>query len=664
MCGIAGYLDGARQTNTEGLYAITERMTTVLAHRGPDSKGAWADAGSGIALGHRRLSIIDLSPAGHQPMLSADSRYVMVFNGEVFNHRALRERLDHEHPGLAFRGHSDTEVMLAAISCWGLQAAVKQFIGMFAFALWDRQERVLHLVRDRLGIKPLYYGWVGKVLVFGSELKALRVCDGFAGAVNHDVLALYFRLGYVPAPYSIYRDIYKLTPGCILSVRAADPSARTQAVPFWTVDEVAQRGLAEPFTGTEQDAVDHLDALLRDAVKLRMEADVPLGAFLSGGVDSSTVVAMMQAQSTRPVRTFCIGFQEAAYDESRHAQAVARHLGTDHVELRATPQEAMDVIPRLPALYDEPFADASQIPTFLVSRLARQSVTVSLSGDGGDELFYGYTRYHTNQAFSRALRWMPGIVRRGVAGAVSAIPTRVLDGTLGWMAPTLRKYGGGGGSVGDNLHQIADMLAPRTSAELYVRQLSRWKNPTDLVTGAHEPLTALTDLKRQASLPDGVRRMMFADSLTFLPDDILVKVDRASMGVSLEARVPILDHRVFEFAWSLPLALRAQHRQGKWILREVLARYVPRELIERPKMGFAVPVGAWLRGPLKDWAEALLDRKRLADSGLINPEPVLRTWADHVSGKRDGYHELWAVLMFQAWQQNASAEQTSVPPSP
>jgi asparagine synthase (glutamine-hydrolysing) len=645
MCGISGFLDTSRRRGTDELRDIVLGMASTLRHRGPDDSGAWVDAATGIALGHRRLSILDLSPLGHQPMHSASGRYAISFNGEIYNFKALRSEL--EDLGHMFRGHSDTEVMLASFSQWGIHQAVKRFNGMFAFALWDREARLLHLARDRFGEKPLYYGWMGRTFLFGSELKALRAHPDFKADMDRDVLALYFRHGYIPAPYSIYRGVSKVLPGTVLTMTPETSSPPT-VTPYWSVRAVAEQGSANPFTGNEAEAIARLDELLRDAVKLRMEADVPLGAFLSGGVDSSTIVALMQAQSAEPVRTFSIGFQEAAYNEATHAKAVAKHLGTAHTELYVTSEEAMAVIPRIPTLYDEPFADSSQIPTFLVSQLARRDVTVSLSGDAGDELFAGYNTYFWGLRVWNHIGWMPRSLRALSAGGLTMLSPASWEALFRIIERILPKHFRQR-NLGLKLRTIADLLSADCGETLYRAILTYWEAPASLVIGASEPLTPLTDRTQWGHLPDLLGRMMYTDARMYLPDDILVKVDRASMGVSLEARVPLLDHRVAEFAWQLPVSMKIRDGRGKWILRQVLSRYVPTGLIDRPKMGFGVPIDTWLRGPLKEWAEALLDEKRLKEQGLLNPDLIRGKWVEHLSGKANWAPHLWGVLMFQAW---------------
>jgi asparagine synthase (glutamine-hydrolysing) len=655
MCGIAGILG----SSDPELSAPVQRMVSAIRYRGPDDSGVWCDQAVGLALGHARLSILDLSPEGHQPMVSASGRYVISYNGEVYNFAELRTEL--EHTGAKFRGHSDTEVMLAAFEEWGIEKAVQRFVGMFAFALWDRERRTLSLVRDRIGIKPLYFGWTGKTFLFGSELKALRAYKGFHPEIDRGALTSFMRGGYVPAPLSIYKHVYKLSAGCLLTVGekeieaaegfSADPDslhATWKPIRYWSAKESAEVGCAAPFKGSEVEAINHLDGLLRHAVGLRMIADVPLGAFLSGGIDSSLVVALMQAQNSRPVRTFTIGFHETDYNEAIHAKKVAEHLGTDHTELYVSPEQAQAVIPRLPAMYDEPFADSSQIPTFLVSELARRHVTVALSGDGGDELFAGYNRYFWGRRLWRYLDRMPPSIRSGLAGGITSLsPATWADffKRFGRFLPTVAK-------PGDKLHKLAALLALPDPDAMYLGMISLWEDPAEVVVQGMEPLTPVTDRANWASLPDFTMRMMYLDLVTYLPDDILVKVDRASMAVSLEARVPLIDHRVVEFAWQIPLSMKIkQEGEGKWLLRRVLDRYVPRQLIERPKMGFGVPIDSWLRGPLREWAESLLDAHRLEREGYFHSGPIRQRWAEHLSGKRNWQYALWNVLMFQAWNE-------------
>jgi len=656
MCGIAGIWDVSHGLTAEDGRAAVRRMTDALNYRGPDDDGHFQDVAAGVALGHRRLSVIDLSPEGHQPMSSASGRYVIVFNGEVYNHRSLRREL--VPLGATFRGHSDTEVMLAAIEHWGLEQAVKRFVGMFAFALWDRRERSLSLVRDRLGIKPLYYGWIGSLFVFGSELKALRQCPGFANPVDRDALCLLLRHNYIAAPYAIYQGIRKLQPGTSLTVtsdmaasRADAAALAAKALIYWSARDVAEAGVADRMRLSDADATDELERLLRDAVALRMEADVPLGAFLSGGVDSSLVVALMQAQAARPVKTFSIGFREKGYDEAVHARAVARHLGTEHHELYVTAQDALSVVPRLPAMFDEPFSDASQIPTFLLSRLARSQVTVSLSGDGGDELFGGYERYFKARDIERCLDWMPARMQRYAARSLSqraSFYESLLAGANRCVPARMRLK-----RPRSKIGVLAGMLEAGPQEQRYRLLMSHLRDPAMAVLHAKEPPTELSDPGLGPEVREVFERMMYSDLVTYLPGDILTKVDRASMAVSLEARVPLLDHRVVEFAWRVPMHQKVRGREGKWLLRQVLYRHVPRQLIDRPKKGFGVPMGAWLRGPLRDWAESLLDPRRLREEGYFEPEYVRALFADHVAGRVNEGGRLWDVLMFQAWLEQA-----------
>ncbi len=648
MCGIGGILD-YRPTSGKALEEMCDAMGEAISHRGPDDRGIWADADAGIGLAHRRLSILDLSIEGHQPMRSACGRYVVVYNGEIYNFAELRGML--ERAGAQFRGHSDTEVLLAGIVNWGLQETISRANGMFAIAVWDRQERALYLVRDRLGQKPLYYGWIGSQFAFASELKAFAVLPGFSRELNRDALTLFLRHGYIPEPWCIWRGLNKLMPGTFLRMTPEDVATRAlpSPMPYWTLAETAQAG-AVNLIADEQEAEERLDALLRDAVRLCMVSDVPLGAFLSGGIDSSLVVALMQAQSNRPVRTFTIGFGEDQYDEAAHARTVARHLGTEHTELYVNERDARAVIPCLPTYYDEPFADSSQIPTYLVSRLARANVTVSLSGDGGDELFAGYNRYVWGANLARTIETVPTSLRRLSAAAMCAIPVRAWDGLAGLLPRQLRPP-----QSGDKVHKLAGIIGASSREAAYWRLTSLWQNPGSIVKRSIEPTTVLADPSLWPCTGSFMQDMMLLDAQTYLPGDILTKVDRASMAVALEARVPLLDHRVVELAWRIPIDLKLRDGTGKWILRKVLDRYIPRELIDRPKMGFGVPIGSWLRGDLKEWAESLIDEGRLRREGFFEEKPIRAMWEEHLAGRRNWQHQLWTVLMFQSWHETWAA---------
>ncbi len=636
MCGIAGYW-GRSSPDA----AVAERMASRLAHRGPDDAGVWLDEATGIALAHRRLSIIDLSTAGRQPMRSPCGRFVMVYNGEIYNHLELRAELDAGGDGYPWRGHSDTETLLAAVSRWGTRGALERFNGMFAFALWDAEQRSLTLARDRMGEKPLYYGHLGDTLVFASELKALAVHPSWRGDVDRDALTLFLRHNYIPAPHSIYQGIAKLPPGHCLTLR--NPGDDVAPECYWDLAEVAAQGAAGG-GGDAGPMADELDALLRDSVRRRMMADVPLGAFLSGGIDSSTVAALMQAESSRPIRTFSIGFTESRFDEAPHARAVADHLGTDHTELYVSPEDALAVIPRLPKIYDEPFSDSSQIPTVLICELARRHVTVSLSGDGGDELFYGYGRYRTGARAWGVLSRTPGVLRRLSARALAGTPTRALQRVAGRLPG-----GAAAARFVDRLPKLAPLVLSESGEALYRELVSHEKAPEQLVPGATEPDTPLSATEMLPELPGLQERMMYLDMLTYLPGDILAKVDRASMAASLEVRVPLLDHRLVEMAWRVPTAFKYRAGEGKWLLRQVLHRYVPRHLLDRPKMGFGVPMEQWLRGPLADWTEDLLNPLRMRDEGYLDPRPIQVMWHEHRSGRRRWHYYLWDLLMFQAW---------------
>ena len=634
--------------STAELTGSVRSMVASIRYRGPDDSGVWCDERAGIGLGHARLSVLDLSPEGHQPMVSSSGRYVLSYNGEVYNFVELRFEL--EVAGQKFHSHSDTEVMLAAFEEWGIGKAVQRFVGMFAFALWDRVERQLTLVRDRLGEKPLYYGWCGKTFLFGSELKALCAHPSWRGDINRAVLASYMRYGYVPLPHSIYQGICKLLPGTCLKISADDqPGHMPVPITYWSARKVATQ---EPITGlSDAAATDALDSLLRQVVGRQMISDVPLGAFLSGGIDSSTIVALMQCQSSRPVRTFSIGFSESDYDEARYAKLVAAHLGTDHTELYLSAEAALSVIPRLPEIYDEPFGDSSQIPTHLVAALARKHVTVALSGDGGDELFGGYNRYFWGRSIWNRIGSVPQGVRHGVGRMMTVLSPASWD-RIGRLLPRRLRQP----TLGDRIHKLASVIDVDGPDELYRRLVSQHREPGSLIVGANEsPIWA--DAEATAfNRSNFTERMMYQDLVGYLTDDILTKVDRAAMAVSLETRVPMLDHHLVEFAWRLPLAMKIRDGQGKWLLRQVLDRYVPRELIDRPKQGFGIPLDTWLRGPLREWAEELLDEHRLRREGYFHPAPIREKWNEHLSGRRNWQYWLWNVLMFQAW---LSAKQSS-----
>jgi asparagine synthase (glutamine-hydrolysing) len=692
MCGFSGFITTDDRVLTRA-GAIVKKMALAIKHRGPDDAGVWVEASSGIALGFRRLSILDLSSAGHQPMLSSSGRFALTFNGEIYNHNDLRESLSasiicqQAHP---WRGHSDSETLLACIEAWGLEKTLQKTVGMFAIALWDKQMRTLHLVRDRFGEKPLYYGWVKTegsnepAFVFGSELKALRAYPGFSNLVSREALALYMRFTYVPAPYSIYQNIFKLEPGCMLTfntningylgqgnklldtplvpnvlsapLRPSNVKGNLRMHRWWSLASVVEVG-AENQISSEKEALETLEQHLKDAVRVQSLADVPLGAFLSGGVDSSCIVALMQAQSSKPVKTFTIGFEEAGFDESPHAKAVALHLGTDHNEFFVSAKQAQEVIPELPTIYDEPFADSSQIPTHLVCKAARQQVAVALSGDAGDELFGGYNRYFWGPRIWSRLAWMPYPARQALGIAIQAIPTTgwdALSRPVNAVLPSSKNFI----RAGDRAHKLAMRLGRvHNLDDFYNSLVSEWQDPAQIVKGngweigvnLQLPASLLNDALPAVGVKQQQLRMMYRDSMTYLPDDILCKVDRAAMANSLETRVPFLDHRVAGLAWRLPLNMKIRDGQGKWALRQVLFKYVPKELIDRPKAGFAIPVGQWLRGPLRDWAEALLDEKRLNLEGYFYPKPIREKWLQHLTGRYDHTPSLWAVLMFQSW---------------
>jgi asparagine synthase (glutamine-hydrolysing) len=703
MCGFGGFIttDTVVLSHAE---AQAKQMALAIQHRGPDDAGVWADVSAGIALGFRRLSILDLSSAGQQPMSSASERFVMTFNGEIYNHTDLRDLLRAEQlstPAQPWRGHSDSETLLACFEAWGMEETLQKTVGMFAIALWDTQTRTLHLARDRFGEKPLYYGWAsststaGSTFVFGSELKALRAYPGFHNSVSREALALYMRFTYVPAPFSIYQNIFKLEPGCMLSIHADTSTninaalsqagklleaAHVQSVPtaplaplrppaaqgglrmhrWWSLASVVEAG-AQNQISSEEEALETLELRLKEAVRMQSLADVPLGSFLSGGVDSSCIAALMQAQASSPVKTFTVGFEEAEFDESPHARAVAEHLGTEHNEFFVSAKHAQEVIVELPTMYDEPFADSSQIPTHLVCKAARQKVKVALTGDAGDELFGGYNRYLWAPRIWSRLAWLPYPARQALGVVIRAVPTAgwdALSRPVNALLPSSKNFG----RAGDRAHKLAAHLGNvHNLDDLFKSLVSEWQDPAQVVKWAGdesgdqaggllpEPSSMLSDPWPVAGVEQHQLRMMYRDCTTYLPDDILCKVDRAAMAASLETRAPFLDHRVAELAWQLPLNMKIRNGQGKWALRQVLYKYVPKDLIDRPKAGFAIPIGQWLRGPLKDWAEALLDEKRLELEGYFHPKPIRDKWLQHLTGRFDHSPSLWTVLMFQSW---------------
>ena len=638
MCGITGFLDLRRATPASVLERTVRGMADSLIHRGPDEGGAWVDEGAGVAFGHRRLSIVDLTAAGRQPMRSRSGRFILSYNGEIYNAEELRAELGSGH---AWQGHSDTEVLTEAIATWGLEAAISKCIGMFALAVFDRETRTLSLARDRFGKKPLYWSRQGSLFLFGSELRALRAHPEFRADLNRDGLVGYVRRGYYLGPDTVYASVGQLKPGHILTVLA---EGQVTQCPYWSLVREIKLARADPFSGSDAEATDALEAGLTDAVSRRMVADVPIGAFLSGGYDSSTVVALMQQVSARPVRTFSIGFHEGDYNEAPFARAVAAHLKTDHTEFEVTARETLDVIAHLADIYDEPFADSSQIPTFLVAKLARQHVSVALSGDGGDELFAGYNRYHLGETLRRRMALLPRSVRGALGRGLKATRPETLDRLGGFIPARLRPP-----YLGDKLHKFAGVMALDESG-VYRQLTSQWPQPEGVVIGGRERMWPQPDPRLEALLPNAVERMQYHDTLGYLPGDILTKVDRASMAVSLEVRAPLLDHRVAALAWSLPMALKIRNGDAKWILRQVLYRHVPPALVDRPKAGFGIPVGAWLRAELRDWAEDLLDEPSLRAAGIFNPAPIRKLWSQHLAGVRNNHAPLWTILMFEAWR--------------
>ena len=646
MCGINGFYSKSSSTFNN----IIVKMNSAISHRGPNTNGTWLDKNSGIVFGHQRLSIIDLSVAGNQPMRSSSERFILTYNGEIYNYLEIRKELEKNNSHIKWSGNSDTEVLLEAIDFWGIEITLQKIDGMFAFGLWDQKNRSLTLARDRIGEKPLYFGWQGrgdnKVFLFSSELKSLKVHPEFNKEISRDAIALQLRHNCIPAPYSIYRNIYKLLPGHFLQLSQNDlknsllPSSKI----YWSLAETAIKGCDKQFSLSEKDVQKDLDKNLRLSVKKQMVSDVPLGVFLSGGIDSTTIAALMQLQSNKPIKTFTIGFDEGDYDEAKYAKRIAKHLGTNHTELYISPKKAMEVIPKIPSIYDEPFSDSSQIPTFLVSQLAKQQVKVALSGDGGDELFCGYNRHVISKKFSNIFRLTPLSFRKIISSGLHSISPQ------GWskiskLLPGLNNYS----NFGDKIHKFGYALEAKTLHDLYYMLRSHWQNPTEVVIGSKEPGTLLTQFKPKLDMLNAQQQMMVLDALTYLPDDILVKIDRASMASSLETRAPFLDHKLIEYVWKIPHDLKFRKGQVKWVLKKILSQYVPSNLIERPKMGFEIPLDAWLRGSLKDWAESLLSEKRLIQENYFNAKLIRDKWEEHLSGKQNWQYLLWNVLMFQAW---------------
>jgi len=659
MCGIAGYIsdDGASDFKTN-----TQNMLDALKHRGPDDSGVWLDSKSGVALGHRRLSVLETSNAGSQPMTSSCGRYVIVFNGEIYNHLSVRDELKKlntsdlsnlSNANFHWRGGSDTETLLESISKFGLKKALKTSVGMFAFALWDIENKTLSLGRDRFGEKPLFYGWNRGQFVFASELKALQKIPKFNNPINRDALSLYFQFTNIPSPHSIFEDIYKLEPGHFLILKRNELSKKIiQISPYWSLINEAEKSQKNIILN-EDKAIKMVDSQLRKTLSEQSIADVPLGAFLSGGIDSSLIASLLQSQSDKPIQTFTVGFDEKAYDESIYADAVARHLGTDHHEIRVTSKDAINVIEKLPNLYDEPFSDSSQIPTFLICQAARQNVTVALSGDGGDELFGGYNRYFWGPVLWNRIKWLPFPVRKILGNMIKLISIDNWNRGNNFLFRSDAIP-----NLGHKAHKFSNSIKRVNSFNsLFLRLVSEWLEEDKLVIGAKDLPTKFDNINTIKDYqPESI--MMLIDSLTFLPDDILTKVDRASMGVSLETRAPFLDHRLAELAWRLPQDMKMRGKEGKWILRQLLDKHVPRKLFERPKAGFAIPIGEWLRGPLREWAEALLERSLLREQGFLDVDLVHKYWNEHLRGDVDWGGRIWSILVFQAWleRQNQGLE--------
>ena len=654
MCGIAGLIDAKGRRAPDANRRLAQAMADAIRHRGPDGSGVWGDGEAGVWLSHRRLAIIDLTEAGAQPMATPDGRGHLTYNGEAYNAPDLRPDL--EAAGYAFRGHSDTEVILYGCQYWGVAETARRLTGMFAFAYWDARDRKLWLVRDRLGKKPIYWMNRGGSFAFASELRPLLLHPEAPRGIDRSSVAEYLRTLYVAAPHSIIDGVHKLEPGGILTFEPA--SGRVTTERYWSLDREVARAQADPFCGTPEDAVSEAERLLDDSTRIRLMSDVPLGAFLSGGIDSSTIVALMQKHSAGATRTFSIGYRDSEYDEARHAEQIAAHLGTDHTTFYLEPDDALAVVPELPRIFDEPFADASQIPTYMVSRLARQHVTVALTGDGGDEVFAGYNRHAAAGGLLGRLGRLPGPVRAAMAGTMTSLSPNQWQSLLRIVPGRVRPR-----AVGEKLHKLAPLLRLK-GRDQYRRLISQWPDPAAIARGGGERPGPIDDEGLDALLPDRVAEMRYLDLVTYLPGDILTKVDRASMAVSLETRAPLLDHRLVEFSFRLPSSIHLRGGQTKWVLRQILERHVPRSLYDRPKMGFGVPIDSWLRGPLRDWAEDLLGERRLRDQGLLRPEPVRDLWRQHLSGRVNAQYQIWGVLMLNAWIDAYSAELTGAAPAP
>lgn len=653
MCGFAGFYTSSKISFDQRQTHLV-RMSNSLAHRGPDGEGFWIDEHSGIALSHRRLAIIDLSPYGQQPMSSPSKRYIMVFNGEIYNYQTLKKEIDDfpQEVPISWKGNSDTEVMLAAFDIWGIKKAVEKLNGMFAFAVWDLKEQNLYLGRDRIGEKPLYYGWCGDSFLFGSELKSLKAHPSFDPTLNPQAIDAFLKYNYIPTPSSIYKSIYKLTPGTLVCLNSKHFQEKSIPSPFayWSLQEIALQGVHQPTTFSETEAIEHLDILLNKSVQQQMVADVPLGAFLSGGIDSSLIVSLMQHQSSLPIKTFTIGFQQADMNEAAYARSIASYLKTDHTEMLVSDQQAREVIPLLSSLYDEPFADSSQIPTYLVSRLARQHVTVSLSGDAGDELFGGYNRHIWANQLEFYTSKIPLGMRNLLGLTLQKLPLSFMDRLSAWEASVFTKRRLPS-SLGDKVKKFSNVLLEQKSG-IYETLISNSQDTENLLSADYKNQTLFSNKNYGEEIDNLAQKMMLNDSLTYLPDDILVKVDRAAMGVGLETRVPMLDKDIIEFSWKLPLSMKIKQGKGKWILRQVLSRYIPPKMMERPKQGFAVPLSSWLRGPLFNWADSFLNEQAVKNSGILNAHTVQQKWSEHVSGKKNCQHQLWALLMLQIWLKN------------